>query len=218
MVITLAKLFARSVITYLICIMAFVWRTGSTRDGTLSLPLEPRLAFWPRLVISVTLSFGVIYFILITATLSRYGSKMDRKWRDRVKGWTDRLIYEQPLPEHMAHFMQWNGSMPGVVPKRGSYDFYGKPFAPRGTNYTRSPSPVPSPPQSDTGHDHSSEIGSVPSQYSNRLPAPIQACKAITLRFRDVESRPLPPDLEARNISGDVWTHFTHVRVFPRFF
>ncbi|KAF9443203.1 hypothetical protein P691DRAFT_764496 [Macrolepiota fuliginosa MF-IS2] len=201
---------AWSVVAYIICIMAFVWRTGSTQDGTI-LPLEPHLAFWPRLVISLILALGLIYFVLIMATLRRYGSVMDKKWREKVKGWTDRLIYQQPFPEHMgayplSHHSHWNTSFQSVGQRKDSDDSYGKPFIPPGRDfYTRSPSPLL---PSDNGQTDSGRVNVEPAPKPPGLPAPVQTFKAIELRFQGAESDSLPPDIEARHVSPEVWGHF----------
>ena len=87
---------AWSMILYIVCIMSFVWRTGTTADmdrGTMS-PSEARV---PRVIVSVVLSLGLIYFGLIASTLRRYGDMMDQAWQRRIMGWmSDNTAYVYP--------------------------------------------------------------------------------------------------------------------------
>ena len=75
----------RSIILYIICIVAFVWRAGTT-DPPYG-PLSPRAALGPRLAISSVLGLGLIYFLLVLNTFRRYGDDMDKAWSARVAGW-----------------------------------------------------------------------------------------------------------------------------------
>jgi len=72
-------------VLYIVCIMAFVWRTG-TSDGSHPL-LSQHAALGPRIAISAVLALGVIYSLLIINTFRRYGDAMDKAWRARVAGW-----------------------------------------------------------------------------------------------------------------------------------
>lgn len=193
--------------------MAIVWRTGSTRDGLIS-PLEPRLAFWPRLFISLMLGLGIVYFTLITTTLSRYGSNMDKKWRDRVKGWTDRLIFQQPFPEHIGaypHTTPWSTPMHNAAQRKESDDSYGNAFIPpSGYYYTHSPSPIPPAGGVEGQIEPDQDDANLGSQQPG-LPAPVQTYKAVALRFNNADGNPLPPDIEARHVSAEVWTRFITV-------
>ncbi|TFK61137.1 hypothetical protein BDN72DRAFT_778597, partial [Pluteus cervinus] len=60
---------AWSIIAYLVCIMAYVWRTGGGESAT-SIASHTLLGL--RIAVSVSMFFGVFYFILITRTLWRY--------------------------------------------------------------------------------------------------------------------------------------------------
>ncbi|KAF8148053.1 hypothetical protein B0H34DRAFT_803176 [Crassisporium funariophilum] len=77
---------AWSMVLYIVCIMSFVWRTGTVDDDSRG-PITRQDARIPRIVISVVLSLGVLYFVLIASTLRRYGDAMDRAWRTRIIGW-----------------------------------------------------------------------------------------------------------------------------------
>ncbi|KAF8994701.1 hypothetical protein BDQ17DRAFT_1251443 [Cyathus striatus] len=75
---------AWSIILYITCVATFVWRTGPGGDAG---PPSTSNPLWPRVVISAVLGLGLIYFVLIIATLRRYGDAMDRSWRMRVQRW-----------------------------------------------------------------------------------------------------------------------------------
>jgi len=84
----------RSIIWYIACVMAFIWRTG-TGNTVLTSSHD---ALWPRIVLTVVLGVGVLYFILIMTTFRRYGDIMDRAWRARVVGWLQEAVDGQ-LPQ-----------------------------------------------------------------------------------------------------------------------
>jgi hypothetical protein len=48
---------------------------------------EDALAF--RILVSVVLSLGLIYFVLIASTLRKYGEMMDQAWHRRIIGWVN---------------------------------------------------------------------------------------------------------------------------------
>ena len=79
--------------SYIACVMAFIWRTGT---GNTSLVSSPD-ALWPRIVLSVVLGMGVLYFILIMSTFRRYGNMMDKAWRARVTRWMQEAVHGQVL-------------------------------------------------------------------------------------------------------------------------
>lgn len=76
----------RAMIFFIIAIMAFVWRTG-TIDDVNHTPITSHDALVPRVVVTVVLSLGLVYLILIAGTFRRYGTAMDRAWRNRVLTW-----------------------------------------------------------------------------------------------------------------------------------
>ena len=51
---------------------------------------EDALAF--RILVSVVLSLGVIYFVLIASTLREYGEMMDQAWHRRIIGWVNDTV------------------------------------------------------------------------------------------------------------------------------
>ncbi|KAF9044282.1 hypothetical protein BJ165DRAFT_189732 [Panaeolus papilionaceus] len=81
---------AWSMLSYIICIMAFVWRTGTQGDSGGGV-MSASDALAPRIVVSCILCLGLIYFILIASTLRRYGDLMDQAWQRRIQNW----IYDQ---------------------------------------------------------------------------------------------------------------------------
>ncbi|THH17593.1 hypothetical protein EW146_g3262 [Bondarzewia mesenterica] len=71
---------AWSMITFIISILAFVWRTGATNDPTDSDPnareLTSTQALGPRIAITGVLAIGLVYFAMIVRTFRRYGKRM----------------------------------------------------------------------------------------------------------------------------------------------
>ena len=82
---------SRSMIVYIVCIMSFVWRTGTTDDANRG-PMTPEDAIAFRILVSVVLSLGVIYFVLIASTLRKYGKTMDQAWRRRIIAWMNDTV------------------------------------------------------------------------------------------------------------------------------
>lgn len=124
---------AWSLLLFICCIMAFVWRTGTdvTSSDPATLSHNAVLAHMIlRTVVSGILALGCIYGVLIGATFQRYGQRMDRAWRARIDGWIaekakaaleDYQYASAPAPEGIPH-----GSQP--------YTSYPPPFVPRATS------------------------------------------------------------------------------------
>ncbi|KAH6916440.1 hypothetical protein BKA70DRAFT_1255789 [Coprinopsis sp. MPI-PUGE-AT-0042] len=91
-----------SLILYICCIMAFVWRTST--HGIDRGPLSDRGLLAVRAAITVLLGLGMLYGALVLLTFRRYGDVMDKTWKQRVKTWITPLGYEsqpyygQPAP------------------------------------------------------------------------------------------------------------------------
>ncbi|KJA16013.1 hypothetical protein HYPSUDRAFT_172005, partial [Hypholoma sublateritium FD-334 SS-4] len=62
---------AWSVVLFIACIMAFVWRIGIAEEHAWT--FKSSQALFPRVTISAVLGLGMIYFVLILDTLRRYG-------------------------------------------------------------------------------------------------------------------------------------------------
>ena len=90
---------SRSMILYIVCIMSFVWRTGTTDDADRG-PMTPEDAFAFRIIVTIVLSLGFVYFILIASTLRRYGEMMDKAWHRRIVGWINDTV--APVPYSVA--------------------------------------------------------------------------------------------------------------------
>jgi hypothetical protein len=154
-------------------------------------------------------------------TLSQYGLKMDRKWRDRVRGWTDRLIYEQPYPEHMAashpHVSQWQASVLNVpIRKRSDDSGIISPFIHTSRLYARSPSPMLEPPE-QVNLNEKRLVHSTDNDQSDILP-PLQTFRAIELRFQNSDTVELPPKLTQRHFLAEAWAQFLAVSVRNGFY
>lgn len=83
---------------YIVCIMTFVWRSG-TSDGSTSL-LSRHDALGPRIAISTVLGLGAVYLVLILDTFRRYGDTMDKAWSQRVAGWAREQLVREKRHEH----------------------------------------------------------------------------------------------------------------------
>lgn len=73
----------RSIIAYIACIMAFMWRVRHSHPIQ---EIGPRSDLAFRLFICWVFAIGVVYAVLIISTLWRYGSKMDESWSNRIAG------------------------------------------------------------------------------------------------------------------------------------
>jgi hypothetical protein len=73
-------------IFYIICIMSFVWQTGTVGELRESLPTDLDILI-PRILISCVLGLGVVYLILVGATFRRYSDPMEQAWQERIRGW-----------------------------------------------------------------------------------------------------------------------------------
>lgn len=65
----------RSMIFFIISILTFVWRSGSTTDPATPSPLSPSAALGPRIFVSAFFLLGLVYFTAIVRTLQSYGQR-----------------------------------------------------------------------------------------------------------------------------------------------
>ncbi|KAG6909562.1 hypothetical protein DXG01_016810 [Tephrocybe rancida] len=68
-----------SLVLYIVGIMAFVWRAGSSDPSP-----RVEIGLASRIAITCLLCVGVVYFVLIMLTLNNYGDRMDDAWREKV--------------------------------------------------------------------------------------------------------------------------------------
>ena len=110
----------RSVVLFIACIMAFVWRIRLPEDSTWT--FKTSQALFPRLTISTVLGLGVIYFALILDTLRRYGHVMDNAWKKLASGWiqSKRSPYTPPHHPSFRHGLSSSGQRVNRSPL-GSY-------------------------------------------------------------------------------------------------
>ncbi|KAK7031646.1 hypothetical protein R3P38DRAFT_2924949, partial [Favolaschia claudopus] len=92
---------AWSIITFLTCIMSFIWLSGSSQDGA-DVILSPRAALGPRIGLTAVFILGVIYFALIVNTFHRYGDPLDREWTRTVNEWTNEALDTSNYPKRVA--------------------------------------------------------------------------------------------------------------------
>lgn len=74
----------RSVITYIVCMMVFMWRSSTSLPDDYVFRVSPSTENSLRAFVSAVLAVGAIYTVLIARTLRRYGSRMDIAWRKRL--------------------------------------------------------------------------------------------------------------------------------------
>ncbi|KAF8886610.1 hypothetical protein CPB84DRAFT_1539816 [Gymnopilus junonius] len=77
---------AWSMILYIVTIMSFVWRTTPFSQPSVVEETSAQILI-PRIIISLVVALGLVYFFLIAATLRKYGDMMDRAWQRRIWGW-----------------------------------------------------------------------------------------------------------------------------------
>ncbi|KAF7329936.1 hypothetical protein MKEN_00257500 [Mycena kentingensis (nom. inval.)] len=76
---------AWSMIFFVVCIMAFVWRTGAASDAAREgLGLSDGAALAMRVLVTLELLLAVMYLGCVFRTFATYGEEMDRTWRERV--------------------------------------------------------------------------------------------------------------------------------------
>ncbi|TEB36767.1 hypothetical protein FA13DRAFT_1083273 [Coprinellus micaceus] len=115
---------AWSLLLFICCIMAFVWRTGI--EPPAPDPAEPPEALDPthmhmvlRTIVSFILALGCIYGVLIASTFQRYGTRMDKAWMKRIDGWVEEkrrvkqqidleVEREREMLEREADDHEWN--------------------------------------------------------------------------------------------------------------
>ncbi|KAI5831499.1 hypothetical protein K523DRAFT_269892 [Schizophyllum commune Tattone D] len=74
-----------SIVSFIIAIMAFVWRTGSGGVHKNADPFTtPGQALASRVLISSSLTLGAVYLVLVVRTFTLYGDRIDRRWRENV--------------------------------------------------------------------------------------------------------------------------------------
>ncbi|TFK34905.1 hypothetical protein BDQ12DRAFT_656329 [Crucibulum laeve] len=126
-----------SIILYIVCIMSFVWRTGS-RDDQPPEALSAEAAIVVRIVITVVLCLGTLYGILIVTTFRRYGDAMDRAWKNRIDGW----LMEKPFSSYQRHIYPTSYHQPSHYPIFGdSYTQASRPYQSTVPAWNRPPSP-----------------------------------------------------------------------------
>ncbi|KAL1728173.1 hypothetical protein EV714DRAFT_215745, partial [Schizophyllum commune] len=86
-----------SIISFIVSIMAFVWRAGEPAD----LIASPSQLLASRVIVSVALALGAVYFLLVVRTFTRYGDRIDRRWRENVH---DQMRQERQLKASAVGF------------------------------------------------------------------------------------------------------------------
>ncbi|KAJ3493984.1 hypothetical protein NMY22_g20138 [Coprinellus aureogranulatus] len=115
---------AWSLLLFVCCIMAFVWRTGipdpepdPNAEAKKSDPVAMHMIL--RTIVSFILALGLIYGALIVSTFQRYGTRMDKAWMKRIDGWVQEkkrvkqqidleIEREREMVEREADNREWN--------------------------------------------------------------------------------------------------------------
>ncbi|KAI0036231.1 hypothetical protein K488DRAFT_82340 [Vararia minispora EC-137] len=96
---------AWSLISFIAAIMSYVWRTHSDSSPT-ERSTSDRAALGIRISVSSVLALGVVFFVAMLSTFSKYGERMDAEWKRKKllplanKAWQARYLgssYSGPL-------------------------------------------------------------------------------------------------------------------------
>lgn len=68
----------RSMLLFVVCILSFVWRTGSVADTQQPVRLSPGGALVARIAITAVFALGMFFMAMIVRTLKRYGAHEER--------------------------------------------------------------------------------------------------------------------------------------------
>ncbi|KAF7371078.1 hypothetical protein MSAN_00742300 [Mycena sanguinolenta] len=91
---------AWSIISFLTCIMSFIWLTGSSQDQD-DFAMSPRATLGSRLGLTLVFALGVVYFVLVVGTFHRWGDPLDREWMRTVDEWMKEVASYPPQPENL---------------------------------------------------------------------------------------------------------------------
>ena len=93
---------------YIACIMSFVWRSGVTSTTPPGLSDTGLLVL--RIFITVVLGMGVLYGFLIMTTFQRYGTVMDKAWKQRIDKWIKEEAepFPQPPQDKPSYPFHWS--------------------------------------------------------------------------------------------------------------
>ncbi|KAF7371075.1 hypothetical protein MSAN_00741800 [Mycena sanguinolenta] len=90
----------RSIISFLTCIMSFIWLTGTSQDQD-DFAMSSRATLGSRLGLTLVFSLGIIYFVLIVNTFYQYGDPLDREWMRNVNEWMKEAASYPPPPQNL---------------------------------------------------------------------------------------------------------------------
>lgn len=202
--------FFRSIIFFIISIMAFVWRTGTIEDASQT-PITSHDALAPRIIVTLVLSLGLVYLILIRSTFQRYGTAMDRAWRTRVLVW-------------MHHSFDYDNLIP--VDRSCSFQEFVPPQSPSMTSphsLRNASPPIPSVAVSETPRGRSTSIKPISTFIkADDHPHPpvkplIKQTKILGLSADDPSAGMIPSNemLIFYQMTKDEWEQLSSVRADP---
>ncbi|KAF5352871.1 hypothetical protein D9756_006325 [Leucocoprinus leucothites] len=93
---------AWSIVAFIVCIMAFMWRCNANPPDQFPVPPSTELAF--RIFVSAVLAIGCLYGILIYNSFQRYGPQMDEALSRRIDTYiasasSSSTLISQSIPE-----------------------------------------------------------------------------------------------------------------------
>lgn len=80
----------RSIVTFVVCIMTFMWRTNARLPTDYEFSVAPATECGFRIFICIVLGTGVAYGILTIITLKRYGTWTENAWERGVQAFARR--------------------------------------------------------------------------------------------------------------------------------
>ncbi|KAJ3564440.1 hypothetical protein NP233_g8292 [Leucocoprinus birnbaumii] len=109
---------AWSILTFIACIMSFMWRVQANPPSDFVFSATTTTEFAFRVFICGVLGIGVVYGALIMNTFRRYGAQMDEAWQRRVESYLGHIYnipqLSDPLPPprypHTSRSAAYQGS------------------------------------------------------------------------------------------------------------
>lgn len=119
-------------IFFVVAILAFVWRYGSSADPTSPVLLSPSAALGPRIAVSALFFLGLLYLVAIVKTLHNYGRTTDNRL---FRG----MAARSGMPDRQEDDVREQGGQRGhgTSPRRDADDIREFTRASRGRERTR---------------------------------------------------------------------------------
>ncbi|KAJ6537276.1 hypothetical protein DFH09DRAFT_1178377 [Mycena vulgaris] len=213
---------AWSIILFVTCIMAFVWRTGAVEDPV-DTALSHNTAHGLRIGVSAVLAVALAYLFLIVKTFRKYGDVMDKKWNEKVYSWAREGRYAQIG----VHSGAWRSSLSlsrsrSRTRRRSRSLISSSPrdrqYAPPMHSSRSIPGISPTDGRRSFPHERNRDIPPATPTRADSFGrlfvpdgelVPFPAIKVMDLRYRSSRTCPLPTLLQDRDILLADWLRFT---------